>query len=39
MFEGEYLNGKRYNGKGHEFGFFDYFEGEYIKGKKIPKPK
>ena len=36
MFEGEYLNGLRWNGKGKEF---DYdgkliFEGEYLNGKR-----
>ena len=36
VFEGEYLNGKRY-GKGKEYGRYGrlLFEGEYINGKKI----
>ena len=36
MFEGEYLNGKRY-GKGKEYDFYNgglIFEGEYINGKR-----
>ena len=35
VFEGEYLNGKRWNGKGKEY--FDdklLFEGEYLNGKR-----
>jgi len=39
VFEGEYLNGKRWNGKGKEY---DYdgkliFKGEYLNGEKIKK--
>ena len=36
IFEGEYLNGIRWNGKGKEFfrGKLK-FEGEYLNGKKI----
>ena len=39
VFEGEYLNGKRWNGKGKEFGFGYVlkFEGEYKKGNKVGK--
>ena len=36
MFEGEYLNGKRWNGKGKEYndnGELE-FEGEYLNGKR-----
>ena len=40
LFEGEFLNGKRWNGKGKElkYGYFGSettFEGEYKNGKKI----
>ena len=37
LFEGEYLNGKRWNGKGKEYNWNDelIFEGEYLNGKKI----
>ena len=35
MFEGEFLNGKRWNGKGIEqYDDGGYFEGEYLNGKK-----
>ena len=36
VFEGEYLNGERWNGKGKEFDYDDHlaFEGEYLNGKK-----
>ena len=36
MFEGEFLNGKRWNGKGKEKDGKDeiIFEGEYINGEK-----
>ena len=35
-FEGEYLNGKRWNGKGKEYDRYDKlrFEGEYLNGKR-----
>ena len=34
-FEGEYLDGKRWNGKGKEYEFCKLvFDGEYIKGEK-----
>ena len=41
IFEGKYLNGKKWNGKGKEY---DYdgkleFEGEYLKGKRNGKGK
>ena len=39
IFEGEYLNGKRWNGKGKEYNYFGelLFDGNYNngKGKKI----
>ena len=41
MFEGEYLNGKRWNGKGKEYncnGILE-FEGEYLYGEKKGKGK
>ena len=36
IFEGKYLNRKRWNGKGKEYNFLGQleFEGEYINGKK-----
>ena len=36
MFEGEYLNGKRWKGKGKEYNENDslIFEGEYLNGKR-----
>ena len=41
MFEGEFLGGKKWNGKGKEYNFNSYndelkltFEGEYLNGKK-----
>ena len=36
IFEGEYFNGERYNGKGKKFDFDGniIFEGEYFNGKK-----
>ena len=40
IFEGEYLNGKRWNGKGKEFD--DYrliYDGEYLNGKRNGKGK
>ena len=41
MFEGEYLNGKKWNGKGKEYN--DYgtlnFEGDYLKGERNGKGK
>ena len=42
MFEGEYLNGMRWNGKGKEYSSYSklLFEGEYLNGKKkIEKEK
>ena len=40
VFDGEYLNGKRWRGKGVEYDIYNYrkliFEGEYSKGKWIP---
>ena len=36
MFEGEYLNGKKWNGKGKEY-YYDgklIFEGEYLNGER-----
>ena len=41
LFEGEILNGKKWNGYGREYGWFNEleFEGKYINGKKIPKQK
>ena len=40
IFEGEYLNGERWNGKGKEY-FNDKldFEGEYLNGKRSGKAK
>ena len=36
IFEGEYLNGKRWNGKGKEFSFGQLvFEGQYANGIKV----
>ena len=36
IFEGEYLNGKRWNGKGKEYlNDVLMYEGEYLNGKKI----
>ena len=37
LFEGEYLNGKRWNGKGKEYNWNNelIFEGQYLNGKKI----
>ena len=37
MFEGEYLNGERWNGKGKEYSDYGLlmFEGEYKNGIKI----
>ena len=36
-FEGEYLNGKRWNGKGKEYDTFGtlIFEGEYLNGERL----
>ena len=36
IFEGEYLNGKRWNGKGIEYNLYGkrVFEGEYLNGKR-----
>ena len=36
IFEGEYLNGEKWNGKGKEYNIYDElkFEGEYLNGKK-----
>ena len=36
IFEGEYLNGKKWNGKGKEYDEYNnlVFEGEYLNGKK-----
>ena len=36
LFEGEYLDGKKWNGKGKEFDYKEnlIFEGEYLNGKK-----
>ena len=40
IFEGEYLNGKRWNGKGKEFHKNKLiFEGEYLNGKRNGKGK
>ena len=41
IFEGEYLNDKRWNGEGKEFGNYNdlIFEGEYINGIKNGKVK
>ena len=40
-FEGEYLNGNRWNGKGKEYNDNGelIFEGKYINGKKIEKER
>ena len=39
IFDGEYLNRKKWKGKGKEFNYDDYllFEGEYLCGKKFKK--
>ena len=38
LFEGEYLNGKRWNGKGKEYSCIRLiFEGEYLNGKRKGK--
>ena len=39
IFEGEYLNGQRWNGKGKEYNYNGEleFEGEYLNGKKLIK--
>ena len=36
IFEGEYLNGKKWNGNGKEYSFYGelIFEGEYLKGQR-----
>ena len=36
IFEGEYLNNERWNGKGEEYNYNDeiIFRGEYINGKR-----
>ena len=42
MFEGEYLNGKKWNGKGKEYDKNNgklIFEGEYLNGEKNGKVK
>ena len=41
VFEGEYLDGKRWNGKGNDFDFISNlkFEGEYLNGKLNGKGK
>ena len=41
IFEGEYLNWKRWNGKGKEYNNLGelIFEGEYLNGKKWNKKK
>ena len=41
MFEGEYLNGMRWNGKGKEYSSYSKLlvEGEYLNGKKNRKGK
>ena len=37
VFEGEYLNNERWNGKGKEYDYEGQiiFEGEYLNGKKV----
>ena len=46
IFEGDYINGKRWNGKGKEYNHYNHhyfleliFEGEYLNGKRIRKEK
>ena len=41
IFEGEYLNGKRWNGKGKEYGYNGNLisEGEYLMEKEMEKEK
>ena len=40
IFEGEYLNGKKWNGQGKEYDYGKLkFEGEYLNGKKMEKEK
>ena len=41
MFEGEYLNGQRWNGKGKEYDKYGelIFEGEYVNGQRHGKGK
>ena len=40
-YEGEYLNGKRWNGKGKEYDYYGKlkFEGEYLNGERNGKGK
>ena len=41
IFEGDYLNGERWNGKGKEYNNYEklIYEGEYLNGKRNGKGK